>query len=640
MKEQAIPSGVSAYLYPERALEDVVKAWQDSAVDIIGESDFEKIRDTEYRRCQDAWIAYRGGETAARHFIMKNYAEKPTKYQERLIRAHNVQVVRPVVEFFTGALYGKHPERQYWIGPEPVSNPELARMWLKHFRDPENEPEPDLSADETSRELNAWFKYYLRENGEVLKAQERMRYRMIEGITGTRIRLNQEGTVTEPGEIAGLLSEPWHRWDAIPIFDPNDRLKIVGVMEYHKGGRPSEWILHTAERWTYVTPDLSKDLGGGMDQPTGMLPWVFFGDGESTVTDAVEDQKYAINAANVEEVILRAQGFAVLAITGRIKNALKKSPQGEEGTPIGPLDALLLDEGASAEFLVPNAPLADHRESRLQHLQKALAGHNLPKDFFADTSGTAERAMAKLLGMIPSEMRRVAFAAECEVFERQKAHVEARYVSEYAPELDAPQFDPTSKAEEFGFGITFTRSFIPTDDAEREERDRQRYLAGTMLVEEYLMRRPENADLDPKQIAMKAHELEQEKTRAFDSMLSAEPLPFSDGPTADSPDEPEIKDDPGAATGDAAKVGAVTDAVDFQALSLLMERAGRIGDVAIVNVARERIAQALGADVESMTLEKMIAAKNAAEGKTPAPADAAQPTEQPGEPGPLPLNEE
>lgn len=468
-------------------------------------------------------VAYRGGEEAVEMLIRKA-AEAPQSWNARRQHFRNVPVVRQIVDVMTQLVYGQPPDISVWVGEEPIPRGELAELLYQQLRAErgwiEDAPEAPVRQD-AADDLAAWFADLYETNDLNTIRAAVLRERMLCGYGLAKV-----WPVLIPDSETQLLRITCK--PAVPVQDPEDADSVIGVVERLARGAVRVWGGEG-----FLDLDESGDPIGGTDAEAAEIlrivgiPFAVMGNGRSLVSDAILDQKVAINRDSTLNLLLRRQGFALGVMSGRPLNApTRDKASGEEGIALGPEEMLHMADGGSFTWASPNAPLGEHREAVKEAVQNSLRAHGLPEDYYQTGAGVTQ-PMAKALSWMPTFLQRHERIAEAEIWEKDLAWLCARYAAAMPQELGAPEFSP----DDFGCSLDWNPNPLPTDRTEQINADLQQVTAGTMTKVDFLCRRHPEWPAD--RIAQYAVRLEEAERGRFDTLPAT---PFDTLPPL--PEEP------------------------------------------------------------------------------------------------------
>lgn len=299
--------------------------------------------DTTQQSLEKLRAASAGGDEA-RQFMIRNADEDPQIQKLRDNLFQNIPICESIVDEQSHWVYGTPPHRCLSIVGIDDDAPEVVALNEAFQKGYElNEVDNlyrNLAAPCAFRDRWAWVKTW---------DQKRT------GLT----------------RVSRLLRE-----EVIPIFDPDDRDTLVGVVEIRKvNGKFTRWAYTTkqvaeiGDDWTPKGPTLKNALG--------RVPYVMLGSMDEEVphqlADAFYDQVVAINRRSWYLTGLRLQAHAILVIIGSLLN--KEEPSKTDGvrrTKLGMAQIMRIAQGGDMKAVQPNYDAAGLRESEQSMIREAF----------------------------------------------------------------------------------------------------------------------------------------------------------------------------------------------------------------------------------------------------------------------------
>ncbi|MFA4972902.1 MAG: hypothetical protein WC683_09830 [bacterium] len=615
-------------LYRNRSLDLVLESIRDSASPITDGS-VSDMSAAIAGALKDMRAAYKGGDAALDMLIMKR-GTSPDDAQAMRRHFMDKPIAGVVVDTHARFLYGTPPQRAYWVGPERPDAVRAARRILAG---------ESVESDKRTEALSQWFRDVHDANNHAALFMRGARLMMRDGMAALKVWLvyededytdeakTQVRTEAVPvvrmdfmGTLPGSQSKANGSGyeDAIPIFDPEDADYVIAVLELRRN-RKGDVVKRTLwgnEEYTDIGDDW-EPIGAPEPHPYGAPPFVFLGDGSTLLHRVIGYQRAAVNVQSALSAGIRTMAGQQVAVQkGRDNNPREDdgSGDGKGRVRMGRDNILYLDEGNTDFFFASPSFDAAPIGSELEKLvQEGMTMADLaPAIVLGGLAAIQPETLKQML--IPTIARYTENVTHATAFEDDKTLILARIAHAYAGEFGLPSgwdiYEGQRGDNQLDWDITFADSPLPVDRASEETRDSLAITHGTLTLEEFVgkYRLPSGS---AQEIADYVKALrEADKARFQDTMptFGEGKRTMLDDPDAEepTPSATEPTAAPTTASANAQDIGAVTDAVDFQALSLLLERLKRINDLALANVVRDKIAGALDASVAPLTEEQFL----------------------------------
>lgn len=462
-------------LFRSVAPEVVKQAFENSVADTVAKT-ADELRAKIQQDIRRARVSYEGGE-AAIELLMRKDGELPSDWYTRRNHYRNVPVLRRGVRKQAWLAYGEEPALEVWIGDRP---PSQTTMMLASKRGKR------IEDDEDTNEYSEWVRDTLESNNNAKLVFNAAIARIRDGMAVLKVWGIDENGTAGALPFSALRMDLFPREDAIPIYDPDDRNIILGVLEFR--AMQQAWWLWTAERIDKVDGGLNFIESVGDHPIPGTIPFAFYGDGKSLVGDLVEYQKVLINRHSTQWAVERAQSFPVGEMRGQVANEQIADQYGVHGINIGGGLRYLYfpDTQGGFRWVAPEAPLAELRASYLEELKEALwLGAGLSSD--VGGGATPEQPMTLAIRWLDAFIDRDQLISEAIAFEDARQRILAAYASEYNDDFGLPSFD----AAAVDWEVRFPDTPLPHDDREDRRLAKEEVIAGLRLksqyVQEYVM---------------------------------------------------------------------------------------------------------------------------------------------------------
>jgi len=596
---------------PVTAQDEARAAWERSVKPVLGGNSIRELRRSVASLLAPKRNAYRGGDRALR-FLVPKPGEKAQKWQLRQHLFRDVPLTSFVANSHARYLYKQAPRRTWWVGEVEPNATQSARQILRG---------ETVEADPVSAALASFVRdiYEANHHDSLMMRGARLLLRdalaclkvvpRIETDDPT-IMMDWMGTL---GEISpsGKDCEDSGIEDAWPIVDPDDWTRVLGTIETRGSGDDVAHWLHTPEMTVRVN-DALESIEDELENPLGLLMFVYLGDGTTVLDRILPYHRAAINKSSTLDAVTMVQGFSQPVARGPVQGEVVEDETGKKHTRSSDSDILEVEINGDFFYARPDAPL-DELDAQLDRMKtEGIEICDLPKAILSGDLGAVQPHTLRLMfqGTVASYQERVTLA---QPFEDETALLVAAIADEWRGEFGLPGtgWRAPDRIGERGDGvlawrIEFPASPIPSDDDAKRVSDQQDTAAGRMLLEDYVAKwilpgASGQAIADYVQ-ALQA----QRQPPAFEA---GDGPPIFRFPSLDSEGAEGGGDRPTRVPGQESGAGE-SRSEELAALSLLAERLGRIGDVALLNVARQRIAELIGAGaVPEITSDQLLVAR-------------------------------
>lgn len=556
--------------------------------------DLTKWRRDKEQELGDIRAATEGGREAI-GLMSKGPSETSTEHQHRQSRFRNIPICGFGAAAHAWLLYGEASRSSYWLTDQPI--PDFISQVFARKQGKE------VKSFEKSAEVNRWYRDVNDANHwgqySVNAAFDRVR----DGASVTKVfeRKPQEGRDKGPENVA-YARMPIEDVYKIPHKDNPDQVVAAAEARHNKG--KVRWRLWTPFRWDWCDEKL-QITEKGEEHAFGVVPFAWLGDGESLLRDAVLDQKELIHRESIRLIITNAQGFSLLEMKGQpIDNTPEDAGDSNFAGPLGyysqgPSRVFWFKDGEGGiNFASPDAPLEEHRAAANELMVNSMrVSLKLPGDLVSDAGGPEQPTSIQFHWLI-SLIQYSALVHEANKYQDQLTEITTSLAA--SGEFGIKKFDRDKLQHEH----QFRANPLPHDKAAERELDRLDVASGLMLKEQYVHAWVRKVD-DPEEFLAYMQALEQQA-----QIESAFLLPTPDGDGAEEPGD--LADQPRT---DLAEDSAIEEAPDLEAMSLLLERVLRAGDIELANVVRVEIAAALGKTVRPLSIQDVKKAQPDASNK-------------------------
>ena len=477
--------------------------------------------------------AYKGGFQGVARLHTRNKNESLTKQEERLDRFHNHRHVKLIADFHARNLLGSPPERTGWYGERPMSKLEQVMAMVDMLRAGTDPKEIDLPPEsEESETFQRYYELFAKRNRlDQLMSTAHIR-RQTDGLIGIKVVPGRDRFYG--GNASGIVMGVAKRIeDCIPIQAPDDPQTMVGVLEWvadPDNSTRGAWRMFISGGWFWVTDGLKKadsvpnflksaiPYQAVYPWPIKQIPFVFWGDWESELEDATQQQR-AINSMYANrDAVIDAQGHAQLVIAGEVgDDETSTTEEGHKPIKFGENTYIPLQDKQTGEvyYVNPEAPLSEHQEAIERLTSQGQREHDVPADYSFSQHRSPERPLAKVLTQQPSLMRRKEYISEAVEVDSGIAYLVAEYVSveKIAESIELPGGEkPKFGAfEEFQFESVYPETPLPTDQREQRTADSEMVTAEHMTLEEFMVKH--HPQMTARQIALQVQRVEQAGAR-------------------------------------------------------------------------------------------------------------------------------
>lgn len=485
-------------LFRSASMEEVRASAMASMVNYTDKS-IPELRRAIISRLKPYRTAYKSGQ-AMLAYLYRKAAESNESFNSRSKNFFDKPLSAVIVDEHSRFAYSRPPKREWWVGADKPNRMAQTRAILRG---------ETVQQDKTSQALAEWFTdiYDLNLHRQLFLRGAKLKHR--DGLAALKTYVDQgmeygDDYLNPTGPVRGVRMDFMGDFgdgpmdlgfgyeDAIPILDPSDVDRVIGVIETRRPGNEEEYFI-----WSGV--DVQK-VGANFDPKSdavphgyGRPPFVYFGDKQSILVRVFDYQKALDNAASALNAGVRfVSGFPVPVFKGSAPPPQNEQTiDGQPATRVAHDEMVVTEKDGDFGFVSAQFDIAGVQSYIDSTLREAFQMGYLPESIISGDVGAVQpMTLAQLL--IPTEGQYRENVAQFTSAEDETIWLLARIGFDNAAEFglgggwQVPETPHQSGNNFLDWDVTFAKSPMPQNDKEDRARDAADVASGLMLIEDFV----------------------------------------------------------------------------------------------------------------------------------------------------------